>query len=127
MPQPSQPVLLKEETPADRALRRIQTRFKKETRDMTKGLFVGLCAVLYTLLRWGYQMKELEMERFIALYPTYERETRHQANAVPYHLWVRPRLPTIYKKPVLKEQNLREIWRDHHYHFLLVELGLENV
>ncbi|OCT49604.1 hypothetical protein CLCR_07569 [Cladophialophora carrionii] len=95
--------------------------------------FVGLCPYLCALLRWGWHASTADMDAFSILYPTFTAhlhafETAQMERdliAIPsYHQWFLEQPRDAYQQNILREQNLREIWRENRYESRRAQLCL---
>lgn len=116
--------------------------------EMTEKQFVGLCAYLYTLLKWGYTIHVGQLDSFITYHETFiawlpyleERQISSICPQIPsYHQWFNQEMDRINKlelrqeeeeededtQVILTESTLREIRKENPLIFLRTSLSLE--
>ncbi|KIV81526.1 hypothetical protein PV11_03704 [Exophiala sideris] len=98
--------------------------------------FVGLCAYLCTLLRWGWHVRSLDLDAFVQLYPEYETvlsllefaQCELDTIEIPsYHHWFTVQGREAFGEGIINEGTLRRLWQENHYEFLRAELSLEHI
>ncbi|MCJ1382217.1 hypothetical protein MMC17_005329 [Xylographa soralifera] len=138
-PRPAKKVRLSDD--ADRTITsRLYRRFvHQHGLQLSQKRFLGLCAYLCALLRWGCHFAADDLDEFIVGYPGYEsclpRLEREQMSVTKlrmpsYHQWLRDRggPRTADGGPrILTGARLRGIWEEHPYTFLHTEMSMEAV
>lgn len=102
--------------------------------------FLALAGYLCTILQWGYEISETDLDSFIHLYSTYEVERSRleilrmstPTTRIPaYHQWFTKHNRSLPRQAqdavVLNEQILRRIWGEHPHTFLRVNWRLKAI
>lgn len=95
--------------------------------QLSEATFLGLCAYLHSLVRWGYHIPTSAYDAFVCCHSRFVTELASNHTEIPaYHFWfTEQKLHLDRKGSVLDEQTLIEIASEHPYTFVYTEACLD--
>jgi len=112
--------------------RRFRERHNNFDDDVSVDLFRGLCAYLFTLVRWGWEIKDDDFDGFICHYPIFAKLPGHMVatETSSYHHWFK--IHGIQSQArtdvaVLDSNVLETILQENPYTFALAEASLNAI
>ena len=101
--------------------------------------FLGLCAYLFALIRWGYVIPASAYDEFLCSHSTFiftpctellmqpaGEITAHQAYLPAYHVWFQEKLLSNFRQgDIIDSGLLCEIATEHPYTFMITEASMD--
>ena len=98
--------------------------------DFSQATFLGICAYLYTLIRWEYQIPVSAFDNFLCSHSTFVHDLDGMVSPPPhfpaYHHWfTKHKLHESQSGEVLDGDSLYDIATEHPYTFAYTEASME--